>query len=196
MKKMILPALFLVLSGCASLQEHAPTNAPMTSTARNTKLDGLHHWQADGSISITHQNKTDMGSFTWIQNGLAYDFNTYGPLNAGSVRIEGHPGRATLWKNVNTPVTARSPEALMHKEMGWYLPLSNLRFWSRGLIAPGVPSQTHYDQYGHLETLHQEGWRIEYQRYQNAGKGYDLPRNFIMTRDDMRVKVVIKEWQL
>lgn len=188
--------LALTLAGCASLQEHAPTNAPMTSNARNSKLDKLHSWQANGSISISYQNKTDMGSFTWAQNGLAYDFSTYGPLNAGSVRIAGQPGKATLWKNVGNPVSAHSPEALMHQEMGWFLPLSNLRYWSRGLVAPGVPSKTHYDQYGHLETLDQQGWRIAYQRYQDAGNGYDLPRNFIMTNGDMRVKVVIKQWQL
>ncbi len=194
----LLPALLaLMLGGCATIENApAPSNKLMSSTARNSKLDALHSWQANGAISITNNNKTDMGSFTWAQNGLAYDFSTFGPLNAGSIRIAGHPGKATLWKNVNTPISAGSPEAIMKKELGWFLPLSNLRFWSRGLPAPDVANKTHYDKFGHLEQPHQQGWRIDYHRYQSAGKGYDLPRNLIMTNGNMRVKVVIKQWQI
>lgn len=171
----------------------APTNEPLSSKERSSELSRLESWVASGSVGITYQGKTDIGTFVWRQNGLAYDFRTFGPLNAASVRIEGRPGMATLWKDVRTPRRAESPEALMRQELGWFLPLSNLRFWSRGLAAPGPVGQATYDNFGHLTLLKQQGWTINYQRYQ-AAKGLDLPRNVVMTHGDIRAKIIFKEW--
>jgi outer membrane lipoprotein LolB len=192
-------ALALSLSGCATLESpfdrtaQAPRNQRLSSTERSAQLSRLDSWKASGSVGITYRGKTDIGTFVWQQEGLNYDFRTYGPLNSASIRIAGRPGFATLWKNANTTRSAASPEALMRQEMGWFLPLSNLRFWSRGLAAPGLKGQTRYDQFGHLAFLEQQGWAISYQRYQAVGDK-DLPRNVLMSRGDLRVKIVFKQW--
>ncbi len=190
--------LTVLLTGCALMESPfdraaAPNNQALSSTERSAQLSRLDAWTTSGSVGITYQGKTDIGTFVWRQEGLYYDFRTYGPLNAASVRIEGRPGIATLWKNVNTSRSSSSPEALMKEEMGWFLPLSNLRFWSRGLAAPGIPSQKRFDQFGHLALLQQQGWTINYQRYQAVGDK-DLPRNVLMTHGDLRVKIVFKKW--
>lgn len=191
--------LMLLLAGCASLESpfdraaKAPTNKPLSSKTRASQLSHMESWTTRGSVSISYRGKTDIGSFVWHQRGLAYDFRTYGPLNSGSVRIEGRPGKATLWKDPRNPRTARSPEALMQQEVGWYLPLSNLRYWSRGLAAPGMPGRKRFDQYGHLAFLEQQGWAIDYQRYQAVGDR-DLPRNIVMSHGELRVKIIFKEW--
>jgi outer membrane lipoprotein LolB len=171
----------------------APSNKPLSSTQRSTQLSRLDSWTTSGSVGISYSGKTDIGTFVWHQKGLAYDFRTYGPLNVASIRIEGQPGRATLWKNAHTSRTAVTPEVLMRQELGWFLPLSNLRFWSRGLAAPGVVGQQRYDEFGHLQVLQQQGWLINYQRYQAVGN-IDLPRNVVMTHRDLRVKIIFKEW--
>lgn len=191
--------LALTLTGCATLESpfdraaQAPSNQPLTSTERSSRLSLLESWTTSGSVGISYRGKTDIGTFVWRQSGLNYDFRTYGPLNAVSIRIEGRPGRATLWKNANSSRSASSPEALMRQEMGWFLPLSNLRFWSRGLAAPGVVGQKRYDEFGHLTLLQQQGWTINYQRYQ-AVADKDLPRNVVMTHGDLRVKIIFKRW--
>lgn len=183
------------LTGCSTIEgpAQAPSNQPLSNTQRSAQLSQLNSWTAKGSVGISYQGKTDIGTFVWRQDGLAYDFRTYGPLNAASVRIEGSPGYATLWKNVNTPRSAPSPEALMRQELGWFLPLSNLRFWSRGLAAPGIAARTTHDEYGHLKVLQQQGWLVNYQRYQAVGN-LDLPRNVVMTNGNLRVKIVFKQW--
>ncbi len=191
--------LITLLSGCATMQSPfdnpavAPSNEKQSSKERSLQLQNFTRWETSGSVGISYQGKTDIGTFVWVQNDLAYDFKTYGPLNVASIRIEGRPGAATLWKNVNTPRKAASPEALMRRELGWFLPLSNLRFWSRGLAAPGPVNSTQYDRFGHLTFLQQQGWAIQYQRYQ-AAKGLDLPRNMVMTHGDIRVKIIFKKW--
>ncbi len=187
------------LTGCSTMQSifertpQAPSNQALTSTQRSAQLSQINSWTTRGSVGISYQGKTDIGTFVWRQDGLAYDFRTYGPLNAASIRIEGSPGHATLWKNVNTPRSASSPEALMQQELGWFLPLSNLRFWSRGLAAPGIPARKIHDEYGHLKVLQQQGWLINYQRYQAVGN-LDLPRNVLMTNNNLRVKIIFKQW--
>jgi outer membrane lipoprotein LolB len=195
----LLLGLVITLTGCSTMQSPfdraavAPNNKPLSSTARSSQLSHLQSWKTSGSVGITFNGKTDIGTFVWRQDGLAYDFRTYGPLNAASVRIEGRPGIATLWKDVNTPRSAPTPEALMRQELGWFLPLSNFRFWSRGLAAPGVVGVKRYDQFGHLQLLQQQGWTINYQRWQAVGD-IDLPRNVVMTHGDLRVKIIFKQW--
>lgn len=191
-------SLALIVSGCATMESPfdraaAPNNQALSSVERSAQLSRLDAWTTSGSVGITYQGKTDIGTFVWRQEGLYYDFRTYGPLNAASVRIEGRPGIATLWKNVSDSRSSSSPEALMREEMGWFLPLSNLRFWSRGLAAPNIPARKQFDRYGHLALLQQQGWTINYQRYQAVGDK-DLPRNVLMTHGDLRVKIVFKKW--
>ena len=191
--------LALTLAACSTMQSpfdrtaSAPNNQALSSAQRASQLARLDSWTARGSVGITYRGKTDIGTFVWQQRGLAYDFQTFGPLNVASIRIAGRPGQATLWKNAHTPLTAISPEALMRQELGWFLPLSNLRFWSRGLAAPGLVDQKGYDQFGHLQRLEQQGWLINYQRYQAVGQ-FDLPRNVVMTNGDLRVKIIFKAW--
>lgn len=200
-KCMTIASIIMVtsLTGCSTMQSifertpQAPSNQALTRTQRSAQLSQINSWTTRGSVGISYQGKTDIGTFVWRQDGLAYDFRTYGPLNAASIRIEGSPGHATLWKNVNTPRSASSPEALMQQELGWFLPLSNLRFWSRGLAAPGIPARKIHDEYGHLKVLQQQGWLINYQRYQAVGN-LDLPRNVLMTNNNLRVKIIFKQW--
>jgi len=188
--------LSLQLASCTlfSPTPKAPINKKMTGTAREQQTRQIKNWQASGAISISFNNKTDVGSFDWTQRGLNYTFQTYGPLNLGGVSIQGRPGFVTLNKS-SKRTTARSPEQLMQQELGWYLPLSNLRYWCRGLPAPGIKSVPRYDQFGHLRLLRQQGWSISYKKYQ-AVSGQDLPRTIVFGHQNLRVKVVIRSWQI
>jgi len=135
-----------------------------------------------------------MGSFSWDQFGSQYDLRTFGPLNMAGLRVTGRPGRAQLWKSSQTSVSASSPEKLMQRELGWHLPVTNFRYWSRGVPAPNIASTKRFDRFGHLINLNQQGWNISYREYQSV-KGRDLPRTIIFTHDPVRVKMVIKSWK-
>lgn len=202
MRRLISLALIsLLLSGCAyfrqpSVGRAAPAiNKTLSSTARHDQLYSLRNWQVSGAISIRFQGKTEIGSFSWTQRGRRFDFRTFGPLHMAGIRIEGRPGQVRLWKNASESITDRSPEALMRRQLGWSLPLTNLQYWGRGIMAPGISASKRTDKYGHLTLLNQQGWRIHYHKYQGV-KGMDLPRTMKLDRRDVHVKIVFKQWRL
>lgn len=185
----------LILSGCAWLSRPTPAeNIVIPEATRQNQIKAMNDWKAHGAISITYQGRTDIGSFSWDQSGSKYDLRTFGPLNMAGLRVTGRPGTAKLWKSSQTPVSASSPEQLMQGELGWHLPITNFRYWSRGIPAPNRDSQKRFDRFGHLVYLNQQGWTISYKNYQSV-QGRDLPRTIIFNHDPVRVKMVIKSWK-
>lgn len=194
LKILLILTLFLT-AGCSWLQRSAPAdNMVIPKETRQQQIQDMNVWTAKGAISITYQGRTDIGSFDWDQRGSRYDLKTYGPLNMAGLRIAGQPGLVQLWKSSQQPVSASTPEELMAREIGWYLPLTNFRYWSRGIPAPGSNSNKEFDRFGHLIQLNQQGWNIKYQQYQSV-QGMDLPRTIIYSHDPVRVKMVIKTWK-
>lgn len=192
--KHVLIITTLLLSGCSWLKRPQPAeNLLISKKARQERIQAMNAWTAEGAISITYKTKTDMGSFSWKQKGLEYDLHTYGPLHMAGVRITGSPGRVRLWKTSKHSVSAITPEHIMKREIGWYLPLSNFRYWTRGIPAPKAPSKQEFDHFGHLISLNQQGWNITYQKFQSV-QGVDLPHTIVFSHDPIRVKMVIKSW--
>jgi outer membrane lipoprotein LolB len=187
----------LFLYGCATQMEppfDQPTYQRKPWKIRQTKLSDQTYWDIHGAVSITSRGKTQMGSFAWEQNQSRYAISIYGPLNLGSIRIVGSPGDVTLVKPSGA-FSAPSPEALMQQQLGWYLPVSNMVFWVRGLPAPGKTGKQVHDEYGHLVFLQQQGWTIQYQAFEPHDRS-DLPRKILMDNQALHVKLVIKNWNL
>lgn len=189
--------MVMLLAGCATQME-PPFDHPVYQKKpwkiRKIKLSDQICWDIHGAVSVSSKGKTQMGSFSWKQIQNRYAINFYGPLNIGAIGIQGLPGRVTLVKptgNYNAP----NAETLMQQQLGWYLPVTNLYYWVRGLPAPGAKGKESYDSFGHLAVLKQQGWTIQYQAYQ-AQDNADLPRKIIMDNEALHVKLVINDWKL
>lgn len=196
----LISALMLMLTGCgfnkADRQSAQPAlNKKVSKQSRQNKLMALRTWRVSGAISIRVQGKTEIGSFTWSQNGRGYDFRTFGPLHMAGVRIQGSPGSVRLYKDAGKPIIAPTPEKLMQDQLGWSLPLANFRYWGRAIPAPGISAQKSYDSFGHLAQLNQQGWRIQYQSYQGVDE-LDLPKTIKLNNRNVQVKIVFKRWRL
>lgn len=200
MRKLLCFAFLLYatfLYGCATQMEPPVDNATYSKkpwTLRKTRLGDKKSWNIQGAVSVTNRGKTQMGTFTWQQVYQRYTINIYGPLNLAGVGLQGSPGQVTLYKPTGT-FTAPNAETLMQSQLGWYLPISNLYYWVRGLPAPGHVTKQEQDQYGHLVLLEQQGWTIQYQSFQ-SNDDTDLPRKIIMDNQNLHVKLVIKSWDL
>lgn len=198
-KKNILALCLLafILTGCATQMEPPIDHSSYTVKPwkqRRANMSARTRWNIQGSVSVQSRGKTQIGSFNWKQMGQYYVINIYGPLNLGAIEIQGQPGGVTLLKPTGAPSSASSPEALMQQQLGWYLPVSNLYFWVRGIPAPGSAKEEH-DQYGHLTFLRQQGWRIQFMAFQSRGNT-DLPRKIVMDNQQLHVKLVIHDWNI
>lgn len=198
LKRLMLVMVLVLLSGCVSMRAatQAPNNTKQTAQQTEQRLSQINHWQLRGAIAVKTPKKAFTASISWQQKlGKRYLINIMGPLSVGATRLSGRPGLVVLQQANAKPIQASSPEQLLQQNAGWSLPVSNLYYWIRGLPAPGAVQAKQFDRYGHLKTLQQQGWSIQYLRYTGVGR-YDLPSKLEMRRQGVFVKLIVSSWQL
>lgn len=202
-KMFCLLSILFLLSGCAEMHplrpsSHFDVKAP---SVRQAALRKIVFWRMDGAFSIQQEteNHADIADFTWKQlSQKAYRIDILSALGLYSASIQHQLGIVKLWKNGTHVSTAKTPEKLMQKALGWYLPISPLSSWIKGIPAKnGGYYEAHYDYYGHLILLRQAGWVVSFQDYKkNKEAPVDFPQLIIMDGHGLRVKIVIKDWLL
>lgn len=89
---------------------------------------------------------------------------------------------------------AREPEPLVQDALGWYLPVTLMRDWLRGIPAP-AGAQLSFSENGALSALDHADWHIEYQRFREVD-GVWLPQKVVARSGPYKVSVVVLGWQL
>lgn len=183
----------LLLSACAT-RPPAPPADRAAWQAHRAALETLTHWQAQGRVGVRAGEEGWNASFDWQQQDQDYRIRLRGPFGQGAVELHGNEQGVWLKQADRPAVFALDPESLLERETGWWLPVSGLRFWLRGLPAPGSESEYRWDELGGLTHLEQRGWRIDYSRYRQTD-ALRLPDRINIEGDTLRVKFVIDTWQ-
>lgn len=198
MLKVIWLFVFLLLVGCSTSvkQPHSISHETKKEWAQHSaQLNLMHHWQAQGRLAISRGTKGSTASFVWQQNNDFYHIKLFGPFGAGTVHVVGGPSRVLLRNTNGETQLAHSPEALMKALAGWYVPVTGLQYWLKGLPAPHDTSHAkRFNTQGMLSYLNQEGWHIYYQHY-NKDHPFPLPHKLELRNDDIIVKMVITSWK-
>lgn len=189
---LFLSSLVIFLSGCASVAPPAPnTNTPWQT--RERALSTLNQWQLSGKIAVIAPQNSGSASVTWQQNAQQYNITLLAPLGAGGMTLTGNDHHITLKTTDGKVAEADSPEALLRDNGGLNIPVSSLRYWIRGLPAPGGNPQLHFDSFGRLSQIQQNGWNIDYLSYTHA-YGLDLPSRITITAAALKVKIIVYNW--
>lgn len=191
----------VLLSGCARMDDvmgskHFCVKSPVE---RQAELATINTWRIDGAFSIKQPGqKTEIADYIWNQQSRKdYRIRITSPLNLYFIQIYHEYGSVTLWKNTTHVSTAKTPEGLMQKAIGWSLPVSELSMWLKGMPAQNAgPYHAEYDEYGHLILLEQSGWVLHYCVYKRYHKDLDFPRVLTMKRPGFSVKIVTRDWFL
>jgi outer membrane lipoprotein LolB len=196
----ILWLLTFGLSSCATVSSPPPVAVPQLEAPswgnRVQTLSNLQEWDLNALIAIRANTTRQAGSanLKWKQSQQRYDILLFGPLGAGAMKLAGTPGQVSLETADGKQFSAATPEALLRQQSGWNLPVSSLLYWIRGLPVPKLPAQKSFDAEHRLRQLSQQGWTIEYLRYQSIGK-IDLPDKILLGNAEVNVKIIIKNWQ-
>ena len=177
--------VMMLLSGCSMI---APKNLATQQAQLQTQ-----HWALNGRVAVDTGNKGGNASIHWQQTGDDYALRIFGPLGLGAVQLYGKPHHVELITAKGKIYTARSPERLLQKVLGWQIPVSNLIYWIRALPAPQTHAQTQYDAAHRLTLLKQQGWTIHYLSYTNTSSDA-LPRLLALSRGNLKIRIVIDEW--
>lgn len=195
--KRIAAALLLALLGACTTQPVVPPDEVRARwDSRQEQLRQLDNWQLNGRISLVTADEAWQADLIWAQQQREFDIKLIAPLGQGTLALRGGPGGAELRSSeAPRPVRAADAEALLYQQTGWRMPVDGLRYWVRGLPAPGGSPDLKLDGQGRLSWLDQYGWRIEFVRYREV-TGTDLPDKIFLRKEDLRVRVVIRNWGL
>ncbi len=189
--------MLALIAGCAS---RAPV--PLSDSvalermwaARHAQLSELDSWEMGGRIAVKSAQDSWSASLRWQQQAEAFDISFSSLLGQRIAQLKGDALTASLYLPDDQVRSAANISDLLNDELGWYVPLDGLRYWLVGLPAPLLELDKGLDQLGRLQWLEQAGWRIEYQHYRPAGV-LEVPKKMVLTRDDLRVRLVIDRWR-
>lgn len=184
-----LVVLAMALTACAT---RTVVTVPVVAT-RPQSVAKFGPWRMNGRVAIrtredawsarliwTHATEVDSLRLTsaWKQGGLLID--VYGNH---LIRVREGAGPAEQSGDV---------DALLHRKLGFAVPLEALRHWILGLPAPSGAAQPAREGQG--EVLRQAGWTIRYQEFIHVS-GYELPRRLEVEREGLRLRLVVDRWE-
>ncbi len=182
--------LLISVSGCAG-HRATPAPAPLPSlevaagwAAHQRQLHAFEAWTVVARLALQSGTQSSSASLHWRQQQQHYLIRLSGILGIGLTTIEGDVKRITVTTPKQQLSTSGDLQQWLHQQLGFRIPVAQLRWWLRGVLAPeaisGSAPQHHKTlQYrlnaqGRLLELQQHGWRIQYRRYARFD-GLDLP---------------------
>jgi len=187
-------SLIIFLTACVPVWQTRPTASPESLwQIRYNKLIQLDRWKFQGRTVITQGREAWNAGLRWQENKDSYQIKLEGPFSQGGVTLDGNKDHVVLTQSDGTQQSAKSPEALLRKMMGWKLPVSALRYWVRGLPYTTDIATMEYDQQGRLTHLVQQGWDIKFLRYIPFGN-YSMPSKIFIKHPDLSLRIIISDW--
>ena len=153
------------------------------------------HWQLTGRAALRMDDQAVSASLRWQTQASQYQIDLRGALGAGSLRLVGQTDEATLTTGEGEQFTATNAQELVRATTGYELPVGLLRWWVTGRPAPWLGGRVVLDTEQRAQVIRQGGWEITYDRYQMRA-GYALPGRVSVQREDVEVRLVIRQWQL
>ncbi|MCG8466166.1 MAG: lipoprotein insertase outer membrane protein LolB [Xanthomonadales bacterium] len=187
-----LALLVLMLTSCAWNTQ--PDAEDGTWVAERERIfEEVGQWRVHGRLGIS--NGKDGGSA-----GFVIHDNSDGQLRlnlsatGGRWRLLAGPDGAELEGSKVPLRRAPEPEPLVQEALGWYLPVTLMRDWLRGIPAPAGAALS-FSENGALAALDHADWHIEYQRFREVD-GVWLPQKVVARSGPYKVSVVVLGWRL
>jgi outer membrane lipoprotein LolB len=183
----------MLISGCARFRTAPAIDDRQPHQEQKARLE---HWQVSGKLGIRMPGENNSANLRWQQQQQEFRIDLAGPFGQGRIIISGDEQLVTLEQAGQPPQYSSTSEQLIRDAIGWHLPLSDLRYWVRGIPNPDKPvTRRKANEQGLLEQLEQSGWQLAYSNYMSAD-GWPLPGRIVASHQDVRVTLVIRQWDI
>lgn len=188
-------ALVFALAGCQTVPV---SPAPSVAwSVRRPELQDLGRFGLNGRVAIAVGNQGFNAGLRWMQSAAVTRLTLTGPLGAGGVEVTADAGDLSVVTSNGKRLGNAAARRQLEDKLGFEPPLASLRYWVLGVPDPdpSKPAAVQLDSQQRLTQLTQDGWQIDYTAYMPVGAEW-LPRLLTLRRQDVRVRMVVDEWQL
>lgn len=186
-------AALVLLAACRTTPPAAP--ASPSWQLRRPELQARAHFVLKGRVAVAAAGEGFNATLRWTQADLISQVALEGPLGAGAVHISAQGDELNIATANGTRLEGDAARAELSARLGFDPPLGSLRYWVLGVPDPAQPSAETLDEtHQRLSRLEQDGWRIDYASYMAAGTEW-LPARVTLERADVRVKLIVDNWQ-
>ena len=168
------------LGGCATQEFLAPAQSV--------------EFELSGRIAVRWRDESSTGNVRWRHHAGGDEMLISTPLGQGVARIVREAGNVTLTTAEDRTYRAKDASSLTEQVLGFRLPLEGLADWIRARVSPvGRVTAVRRNADGRLALLEQDGWRIEYLAWDDAGQ---RPRRLrpSMAEPAIDMRIAIGEW--
>lgn len=177
-----------LLNGCSQYT----TQQPIIGSLSDKPLP--EQWQIKGKLGVRSDNGNGSLSVNWQQSQDDYIIYTQAALGQGATTLRGDSSSLVISAAGKAPVTSFNPNQLIADTFGWQIPITDLKYWARGIPNPEQPNATaSYDKAGNLIELQQYGWSLSFSRYQLI-QGWALPGKIRAIQGNTTLTLIIREW--
>ena len=166
-----------LIAGCA-------TNVPAPGIAD-------FDFRVRGKIAVRGVESPFAATFDWRQTGGRFEIYLWGALGQGRVRLGGDEREFAIRDSRGRTTRGLDAERLMQRELGWAAPVQALRYWIQGKPHPGEPVRAEASQ--RPATFEQFGWTVAIAGRHDRERR-SPPSRLVVSRGDVRIIIVCKEW--
>lgn len=178
---------------CLALLNAACVTQPQRISGSSTaqQASELRGWVATGKIGVSGIEQSGSGGFTWTQLAERAQVQVRGPVGIGALEITMVDAQLHMQASDGTQYDADQVLAELEARLGVAVPVAQLRYWLLGVPGPGEHRWLDADN----NELEQDGWHIGYVEWSQRG-ALRLPAKLILTRDQLRIVMVVQSWRL
>jgi outer membrane lipoprotein LolB len=185
-----------MLQSCASVPASKPIGKVASQTLNQQHLLNIatiEQFTLQGRIGVQAEGKGFSGSLHWQHDAANDNIELYSPLGGQVASIKKTADKVALVDAKGNRISATDAETLTQTALGWQLPLTGLADWSLGRPTNSASDTITWDEFGHLSTLKQDGWNIEYQNYSEQN-GHFLPGKILLRNEKIYLKLLVEKW--
>jgi outer membrane lipoprotein LolB len=186
-----------ILSACESLPvspEQSPEQQQAVVVQREAQLAAVNNWEMNGRISLVTDAEAWSGQLYWQQSAASdYFIQFNAPSGQGAMRLLGSNDGVELLLANGQSYSAKDAATLLRQETTWDIPIEGLWYWIRGLPDPQLPVKLTLNPQGSIQDMKQNGWHVQYERYQQYGT-YSFPRKIVIQHEDMKIRLIVTQW--
>ncbi len=181
----------IALSGCS-----LPPQAPLRVDFPVSVGQPLTEFTLEGRLSLRAGDEAVSGGLLWSRQGARDHMLITTPMGVAVAKITRVGEHIEVVDHKGQRTVTESGLSGLDQVLGFKLPLEYLPWWLAGAAKAGEFRRLEMDGEGRLVHLEQDGWWIDFQRYQPVADRF-LPRKLIARRgEDLELRLVVDQWTL